>query len=646
MITIFFHAFGYLLLLFIVGLAWVYAFFRRSEINTVEGIVIGLGLSLSLLPLCLFYLVEFLGFKVTALNSILLILFLTLGGALIAFFRNRDEIGLKIERPENAKEITVVLLVVLLASVVILRMNYVGFSPDEAWYLSTSLNLHEYGEYMNYNWSPVTLRGPTFPIFIALAYALFGLSFYSGWLVAKIFGILSILSCYLVGRLFFDRKTGIIASVLLLSSTIVAIQYSNRILTDLPLMTFFIINIAIFYIAIKKENLKIGFVGGIVSGVSYLLKEPGILAFLVLLVYLLPNLNLKKYQKILAASTSGLFIPLIPWIYHFYGATNQIAVSGNLNKSHFLIVFIPFVLIIVSILIANKIPFLKENFVQKKSGLYFLFLIALILTLQIRYQYLSVFLKCIKIIPDYTSQLFVLFGVIGLIYSLYLSISSEKYSFLILSFVFGSFYGLVINRGYNYADMGHVRYLFLIFVFLMLFCSIFINNFYNKINKKSRIVGALFLLSSVLLLSYSNFTTGTTIHGYTYDYSYDPRPVSSVAYGLGRFSEILSDDDVLVTPTGAHFVYFFINGKAPVYDTPSKNAFLNGEWDSKKLRGWMRDFDYFVYIEKLNYGTSPLFLEDFDKLNVSDLFVPLKVNCTECYGNGEVEIFGVNKSSS
>jgi 4-amino-4-deoxy-L-arabinose transferase-like glycosyltransferase len=644
MALIFIHALGYLLLLCIVGLAWVYAIFRKDEINTVEGIVVGLGLSLFLVPLCFFYLVEFLNFKVTLLNSVLLILFLTLAGALIAARGNWKEVRPKIGWPGNAEEIIVALFLILSASFVILGMNYVGFSPDEAWYLSTSLNLYKYGEYMSYTWAPETYRGPIFPVFIAMSYALYGFSFYSAWLVAKVFGILSIVSCYLTGRLFFDRKTGIVASVLLLSSTIVAIQYSNRVLTDLPLVVYFLINISVLYLAVKKENPKIGFIGGALAGVSYMLKEPGILAFLVLLVYSIPHL--KKYQNVLLASASGLFVSLLPWIYHIYKATNTFAVTGYLNERVFLIVFVPLILVVMSALIVNKIQFSKEGFSRMGSGFYVLFLISVALIFQVRYQYLSFFLKTMKTIPYYTSELFVLFSVIGLIYSLYMSISDEKYAFLILSFLFGSFYGLVINQGYNYANMGYVRYIFFIFAFLMIFCSIFINKSYREINKKSKIFASLFILCSVFLLSYFNFASGTSIHGYSYDYSYDPRPGDLIECSLGSFSKGLLEDDVLVTPTGGHFVYFFVDGNSPVYDTPARDAFLNGEWDSKRLRGWIVDFDYFVYIEKFNYRPSPWSLEDFDELGVSDLLIPQAVESAECNADSEVWIFKIKKSSS
>lgn len=69
--------FGSIFVLFIPGFAWSFAFFKKEEIDVIERIALSFGLSIALVPLSVFYLNYLFHIKITAVNSFLVIIVLT-----------------------------------------------------------------------------------------------------------------------------------------------------------------------------------------------------------------------------------------------------------------------------------------------------------------------------------------------------------------------------------------------------------------------------------------------------------------------------------------------------------------------------------------------------------------------------------------
>ncbi|MEA3295283.1 MAG: DUF1616 domain-containing protein [Euryarchaeota archaeon] len=69
--------FGSIFVLFIPGFAWSFAFFKKEEIDVIERIALSFGLSIALVPLSVFYLNYLFHIKITAVNSFLVIIILT-----------------------------------------------------------------------------------------------------------------------------------------------------------------------------------------------------------------------------------------------------------------------------------------------------------------------------------------------------------------------------------------------------------------------------------------------------------------------------------------------------------------------------------------------------------------------------------------
>lgn len=69
--------FGSLFVLFVPGFAWSYVFFARKNIDWIERIALSFGLSIALVPLCVFWLNWLFHVKITLPNTSLIVCGLT-----------------------------------------------------------------------------------------------------------------------------------------------------------------------------------------------------------------------------------------------------------------------------------------------------------------------------------------------------------------------------------------------------------------------------------------------------------------------------------------------------------------------------------------------------------------------------------------
>ncbi len=69
---------GFILVFFLPGFAWTLVFFSRRQINTVERLALSFGLSIALVVLSIFALNKLIGARISGLNSVLIILTITI----------------------------------------------------------------------------------------------------------------------------------------------------------------------------------------------------------------------------------------------------------------------------------------------------------------------------------------------------------------------------------------------------------------------------------------------------------------------------------------------------------------------------------------------------------------------------------------
>ncbi|MEA1924232.1 MAG: DUF1616 domain-containing protein [Candidatus Altiarchaeota archaeon] len=93
---------GFILVLFLPGYAFSYALFPGKEIDLLERIALSIGLSISLVVLSILALNTLLGVAINLINSLLVILTITLASALTGYHRRKQMNTEKMNTLKNA----------------------------------------------------------------------------------------------------------------------------------------------------------------------------------------------------------------------------------------------------------------------------------------------------------------------------------------------------------------------------------------------------------------------------------------------------------------------------------------------------------------------------------------------------------------
>ncbi|MBD3228635.1 MAG: phospholipid carrier-dependent glycosyltransferase [Candidatus Lokiarchaeota archaeon] len=119
---------------------------------------------------------------------------------------------------------------------------------------------------------------------IALLYSAFGINAFLGRLFSVILGTMLIPLIYYFAKDLFNEKIGIFSAFLILISSVLRF-WGVRALSDIPLTFFFTLSIYLFFKGIKKERTIWFFAAGISSTITFLIKFPGFLIFIIILIY-------------------------------------------------------------------------------------------------------------------------------------------------------------------------------------------------------------------------------------------------------------------------------------------------------------------------------------------------------------------------
>jgi 4-amino-4-deoxy-L-arabinose transferase-like glycosyltransferase len=194
-------------------------------------------------------------------------------------------------------------LILLFIIAIILRLIAafsIGGSPDEMVYGVHALGIINSGLLQEMHENPVWMY------LTDIAYKLFGMTLISSRLLSILFGSLSIIALYFLTKEMFDKKTALIASVLLTFSS----YHILTTLTELDVaMVFFVLFSSYFLIKYLKEGkLKYHIIATIILGIGILVKNVAALfipAYLIaILIY--PRINSK--ERILSKKNMKLLI--------------------------------------------------------------------------------------------------------------------------------------------------------------------------------------------------------------------------------------------------------------------------------------------------------------------------------------------------
>jgi len=175
---------------------------------------------------------------------------------------------------------------------------------------------------------------------VAFFFWLFGINNFSAGLWPLICSLGTLVIIYKIGEMMFNKKVGLLAAFLF-SFYPLEVIYGTRLTADVPTEFFVVLSIFLFSKGLKKKNSIHFFAAGVAVGLSYLVKELGLLIFVFYLAYIIFDVLKKRkinwnyffiflgFLSVLALeglfyySTTGDFLQRFHESVKTYGATSN-----------------------------------------------------------------------------------------------------------------------------------------------------------------------------------------------------------------------------------------------------------------------------------------------------------------------------------
>lgn len=202
-------------------------------------------------------------------------------------------------------------LALLFVALLLFPLKGVGVSPDASEYLNKGLNI-----YRNFSPSALIVWRPVFPFLIAVSFYLFGVSIQSAFLVVRSFYVLNIVLCYFLGEKLFNKATGLVFSLLVLTSFVIN-RWSSFLLLDNVLPFFVLLYILLTYLAMDRARYRYFALSGIILGISLLVKGVTAVMFTPLPICLLIFRKFRAGRNLKGLVLTYLLFAIVisPWLY-------------------------------------------------------------------------------------------------------------------------------------------------------------------------------------------------------------------------------------------------------------------------------------------------------------------------------------------
>ena len=145
-------------------------------------------------------------------------------------------------------------------------------------------------------------------------FQIFGLSFNTGAAIITCFGLGSVLLVYLIGKTFYSKTTGLVASALF-SLTPWQIVFSRTFLIDVQCLFFSLLFLLIGIYAIRKDSTEIFMLSGVFLGAAFLTKFYGVFMIVPLAIFYFKNRQYKLRNPLIVFA---FFVPLVTFLLIWY----------------------------------------------------------------------------------------------------------------------------------------------------------------------------------------------------------------------------------------------------------------------------------------------------------------------------------------
>jgi 4-amino-4-deoxy-L-arabinose transferase-like glycosyltransferase len=226
-------------------------------------------------------------------------------------------------------------LCLALASSIILISGLIGGSLtswDEAIYAEVAREMIKSHDWLtlHYAGAPFLEKPPLVIWLVALTYSALGISEFTSRIVPAVFGVATIVLVAHVGSRLYDKRTGLMAGVILLLGTVqFPITYvqtrlanfvqtfawmSRLLMLDVPLTFFSLLTIWCFWESLKRPRFLI--VAGIAAGFGFMVKGPAIIPVVgVVFLFAAVTHRLRTFlkSKFFTISMGAFLLVALPW---------------------------------------------------------------------------------------------------------------------------------------------------------------------------------------------------------------------------------------------------------------------------------------------------------------------------------------------
>ncbi|TKJ28260.1 MAG: hypothetical protein CEE40_11845, partial [Chloroflexi bacterium B3_Chlor] len=171
------------------------------------------------------------------------------------------------------------------------------YHPDEHAIVERAATILRTGDYsphwFNYPTAYIYIQALTYiPYFLISAARGFGDTipstapygfYFAGRLMTALIGALTVPLVYVLGKRMFDRRIGLVAS-LMLSFSLLHTVHSHYVTTDVPMAFFVTLSLLFCHMSMDKVGLKYAVLAGLFAGLATSTKYPGLVAVLPLLL--------------------------------------------------------------------------------------------------------------------------------------------------------------------------------------------------------------------------------------------------------------------------------------------------------------------------------------------------------------------------
>lgn len=245
-----------------------------------------------------------------------------------------------INSPYKFDAILLLLLIILSSILIFNNLGESSLFADEATYARAERDAAEKNYWMPLHMGeePFLYKPPLKIWAVALIFKYFGINEFNARILDALFGVATIALIFIFGRIFFNRKIGFIAALLLLTADKYISLYDSvfffangvRASVMESWFVFFIsagLLLYLYYFDNKQTNKKLLYIIGILTGAALLTK--GVIAFMVITIICVFKFVLNRKKKFLLSAYYDTFLISIialifylPWFFLMNFSTN------------------------------------------------------------------------------------------------------------------------------------------------------------------------------------------------------------------------------------------------------------------------------------------------------------------------------------